>query len=69
MSSTPRFFISKSEFRGDKVTITGTDANHIYRVLRLREGDGICAKMLSENGINVFSSDNAQELFDFLIGR
>jgi len=36
---------------------------------KLREGDGICAKMLSENGINVFSSDNAQELFDFLIGR
>lgn len=41
MSSTPRFFISKSEFNGDTVTIRGTDAAHIYRVLRLREGDEI----------------------------
>ncbi len=49
MSSTPRFFISKSEFRGDAVTITGTDANHIYRVLRLREGDKITVCDMQKN--------------------
>ncbi len=41
MSSIPEFFVKKSEFNGDTVNITGTDANHIYRVLRLREGDKI----------------------------
>ncbi|MBO5981053.1 MAG: 16S rRNA (uracil(1498)-N(3))-methyltransferase [Clostridia bacterium] len=49
MSSTPRFFISKSEFQGDKVTITGTDANHLYRVLRLREGDKITVCDMQKN--------------------
>lgn len=49
MSSTPRFFISKSEFQGDKVTITGTDASHIYRVLRLREGDKITVCDMQKN--------------------
>ncbi len=49
MSSTPRFFISKSEFRGDKVCITGTDASHIYRVLRLREGDKITVCDMQKN--------------------
>lgn len=49
MSSTPRFFISKSEFNGDTVTIRGTDANHIYRVLRLREGDGITVCDMQKN--------------------
>ena len=49
MSSTPRFFISKSEFQGDKVTITGTDANHLCRVLRLREGDKITVCDMQKN--------------------
>ena len=64
MSSTPRFFISKSEFRGDKVTITGTDANHIYRVLRLREGDGITVCDMQKNvydGILTFVSADCAE--------
>lgn len=49
MSSTPRFFISKNEFRENAVTITGTDANHIYRVLRLREGDKITVCDMQRN--------------------
>ena len=49
MSSAPRFFISKSEFREDKVTISGTDANHVYRVLRLREGDKITVCDMQKN--------------------
>lgn len=49
MSSTPRFFISRSEFNGDTVTIRGTDANHIYRVLRLREGDKITVCDMQKN--------------------
>ena len=49
MSSTPRFFISKSEFQGDKVTITGTDAHHLCRVLRLREGDKITVCDMQKN--------------------
>lgn len=49
MSSTPRFFISKSEFNGDTVIIRGTDAGHIYRVLRLREGDRITVCDMQKN--------------------
>lgn len=49
MSSTPRFFISRSEFNGDTVTIRGTDAGHIYRVLRLREGDKITVCDMQKN--------------------
>lgn len=64
MSSIPRFFISKSEFRGDKVTITGTDASHIYRVLRLREGDKITVCDMQKNvydGILTFVSADMAE--------
>lgn len=32
----------------------------------LTEGDGVCAGLLSENGISVFSSDQVQTLFDCL---
>ncbi len=64
MSSTPRFFISKSEFRGDSVTITGTDANHIYRVLRLREGDMITVcdmqKNIYDGVLEYVSADEAE---------
>ncbi len=64
MSSTPRFFISKSEFRGDAVTITGTDANHIYRVLRLREGDKITVcdmqKNIYDGVLEYVSADEAE---------
>lgn len=64
MSSIPRFFISKSEFRGDTVTVTGTDANHIYRVLRLREGDKITVCDMQENvydGVLTFVSSEYAE--------
>lgn len=64
MSSTPRFFISKSEFQGDKVTITGTDANHLCRVLRLREGDKITVCDMQKNiydGILTFVSPDTAE--------
>ena len=33
---------------------------------KLTKGDGICAKLLSENGINVFSSDDAGVLMNCL---
>ncbi|OQB13855.1 MAG: Ribosomal RNA small subunit methyltransferase E [Firmicutes bacterium ADurb.Bin193] len=36
-----RFFVSKSQIKGDHVTIMGGDANHISRVLRMKTGDGI----------------------------
>lgn len=49
MSSTPRFFISKSEFNNETVRISGTDANHIFRVLRLRRGDGITVCDMQKN--------------------
>ena len=31
---------------------------------KLTEGDGVCVRLLSENGIEVFSSDDADALFD-----
>ena len=35
----PRFFIDKSAVSGDTAIITGDDARHIRKVLRMREGE------------------------------
>lgn len=37
----PRFFINQNEIHGDSITITGEDAKHIIKVLRMREGENI----------------------------
>lgn len=37
----PRFFVSEDQIKKDHVTITGSDANHIQNVLRLKVGDAI----------------------------
>lgn len=37
----PRFFVDKSDIHDNSVTISGEDAKHIIRVLRMREGDGL----------------------------
>ena len=37
----PRFFIDKSAVCGDMITVTGGDALHIGRSLRMKNGDGI----------------------------
>lgn len=61
MSSTPRFFISRSEFNGDTVNITGTDASHICKVLRLRAGDEITVCDMQRNlydGVLTFVSND-----------
>lgn len=36
-----KFFVPKINFHGDMVTIDGEDVKHIYKVLRLQEGDEI----------------------------
>lgn len=36
-----RFFVPKSSFSGDEVTIVGDDVSHINKVLRLKEDDSI----------------------------
>ncbi len=41
MSSVPRFFVSRSLITDGTVLITGTDARHISKVLRLKAGDRI----------------------------
>jgi len=37
-----RFFISPEDIRDDTVLITGAEARHLARVLRLRPGDQVC---------------------------
>ncbi|MCX7710420.1 MAG: 16S rRNA (uracil(1498)-N(3))-methyltransferase [Clostridia bacterium] len=37
----PRFFVDKSNVRGDTIFITGEDVGHIKKVLRLRPGENI----------------------------
>lgn len=37
----PRFFIDKNDISSNSVTITGEDAKHIIKVLRMREGENI----------------------------
>ncbi len=37
----PRFFIDKNDIHGDALTISGEDAKHIIKVLRMREGENI----------------------------
>lgn len=36
-----RFFVEKNQIQGNRVTITGTDVNHIRNVLRMKEKDEI----------------------------
>ena len=36
-----KFFVSKNNIVGDKVTIDGDDVKHIYKVLRLENGDRV----------------------------
>lgn len=38
-----RFYISKEQIAEDKITITGSDVNHICNVLRMEPGDWIAA--------------------------
>jgi 16S rRNA (uracil1498-N3)-methyltransferase len=38
-----KFFINKENIFGDKLHITGDDVNHIYKVLRLNNGDIVIA--------------------------
>ena len=48
MASMPLFFVTRESILQDRIDITGTDAAHIVRVLRLRKG----AKLLiSETNI------------------
>lgn len=37
-----KFFVSKDNFEEESVIIEGDDVKHIYKVLRLNEGDKIC---------------------------
>ncbi len=39
MSKPPRFFISSSQVREDRITVTGEDVRHIASVLRMKTGD------------------------------
>ncbi|MBM7581816.1 16S rRNA (uracil1498-N3)-methyltransferase [Caldicoprobacter guelmensis] len=61
-----RFFIERGQIKRNAVTIEGEDAEHIYRVLRLRPGDAIelcdgqgndyeaVIKAVSKNGVEVY---------------
>ena len=39
MSKSPRFFISPEQVRDQHITISGEDAHHIVKVLRMKTGD------------------------------
>ncbi len=47
-----KFFVDKCQVFVDNITITGTDVNHISRVLRMREGDEI--KICDKEGTDYF---------------
>ena len=47
-----KFFVDKCQIFGDNITVTGTDVNHISRVLRMREGEEI--KICDKEGMDYF---------------
>ncbi|PKM63175.1 MAG: 16S rRNA (uracil(1498)-N(3))-methyltransferase [Firmicutes bacterium HGW-Firmicutes-21] len=62
MSSVPRIFITQDSIIADTVRITGSDAAHIIKVLRLNTGDKLrlCDMRRTEyDGIITETSDNA----------
>lgn len=44
-----RFFLSADQIHGDKIIITGDDANHIKRSLRMKIGDEIIVSDMQKN--------------------
>ena len=47
-----KFFVDKCQIFGDNITVTGTDVNHISRVLRMHEGEDI--KICDKEGTDYF---------------
>ncbi len=47
-----KFFVDKCQIFGDNITVTGSDVNHISRVLRMREGEEI--KLCDKEGTDYF---------------
>lgn len=47
-----KFFVDKCQVFVDNITVTGTDVNHISRVLRMREGDEI--KICDKEGTDYY---------------
>ena len=42
----PRFFVSSANFDGDTVRITGDDARHIARALRMAVGETVTVQLI-----------------------
>ena len=53
MASTPLFFVTRDSIENDRVVITGADASHIVRVLRLREGAPLLVSDMQRNEYTV----------------
>ena len=53
MASTPLFFVTRDSIENDRVVITGADASHIVRVLRLREGAPLLVSDMLRNEYSV----------------
>ena len=47
-----QFFVEENQFTGDKISILGSDVNHIKNVLRMRVGEEI-ASVLESEGVGV----------------
>lgn len=53
MASTPLFFVTRDSIENDRIVITGADASHIVRVLRLREGAPLLVSDMQRNEYTV----------------
>lgn len=50
-----QFFVEENQFIGDKITIIGSDVNHIKNVLRMKTGE--CVRVsISDNGRSFFGT-------------
>ncbi|OGO86996.1 MAG: hypothetical protein A2Y15_07440 [Clostridiales bacterium GWF2_36_10] len=64
MSSIPRIFITKEIIEGNTVRITGSDAFHLLKVLRLRAGDHIIICNMKRTEFDgVISKVDGEDLF------
>ena len=60
----PKFFVKNNQIENDKITIIGTDVNHIANVLRLKINDQIkiCNEETAQNNIAKITEINKEDV-------
>ena len=50
-----QFFVKEEQFAGDRISILGSDVNHIKNVLRMKAGERVRVS-ISDNGRSFFGT-------------